>query len=671
MSKPIFNTPYQAAPFSEYKTEDYRPAIAEAIIESLAEVDAIAHNTAPATFENTIAALAYSGEKLDRLSSMFFNLNSAETNEIMQQEAQHISPMLTQYSNDILLNAALFERVRAVYEQRECLQLSPEEDTLLTKTYKNFVRNGALLSEEKKSELRAIDKELSLLQLRFGENVLAENNAYELHLTEEAQLAGLPEAVREVAAALARERGKEGWLFTLDFPSYSAFIKYADLRDLRKQLFIAYHSRGFHKEYNNEENVKQIVALRHQRAQLLGYATYADFVLEERMAQSPAKVTNFLSELLAAALPVAQRELEALAAAAKADGITDLQKWDFPYYTEKLRQQRFNIDEQALKPYFALDKVLAGVFAIAGRLYGLQFERITDVEVYHQEVATYKVTDAQGAYVALLYTDFFPRAGKRGGAWMTSFKNQHKRDGENARPHISIVCNFTRPTVTEPSLLTMNEVRTLFHEFGHALHGMLADTSYPTLSGTSVLWDFVELPSQLMENWAYEEDALQLFAYHYKTGEPLPMDYVRKLKEAAVFMEGLQTLRQLSFGFLDMAWHTADPAAISSVQAFERTATEKAELFPPIDALCISTAFSHIFQGGYAAGYYSYKWAEVLDADAFAHFTATGIFNKETANSFKHNVLSRGGSEPPMVLYKRFRGQEPSTAALLKRAFGV
>ncbi|MFK8266804.1 M3 family metallopeptidase [Capnocytophaga cynodegmi] len=670
MNKPIFTTPYQSTPFGDYKVEDFKSAIEQAISESLKEIDKIANSKTKPTFKNTIEALAFNGEKLGRFTMMFFNLNSAETSKELQKEAQSISPMLSDYENDIRLNAKLFARVKEVYNNREKLKLSPEETTLLDKTYKGFTRNGANLSESQKQRLREIDKQLSTLSLRFGENVLAETQAFELHITDEKDLKGLPEFAIEAAAQTASDRNKKGWIFTLDFPSYSAFVKYAENRDLRKKMFVAFASRGFNKNVNNnEKNILEIVKLRDERAKLLGYNNYATFVLEERMADTPEIVNNLLNDLLKKAKPAAQRELEELKAfAQKRDGVTDFQKWDFTFYSEKLKQEKFSLDDEKLKPYFKLENAVNGMFQVANKLYGLNFKKIDTVEKYHEEVDTYLVTNEKGEYISLFYTDFFPRPGKRAGAWMSSFKNQHKRNGENSRPHITIVCNFTRPTKTQPSLLSFYEVRTLFHEFGHALHGILANTTYPNLSGTSVSRDFVELPSQVLENWCYEKEALSLFATHYQTNELIPMELVEKIKESSSFMEGLQTMRQLSFGILDMAWHTADPKAIKSVKEFEDKAVAVTELYPMIAESCFSTAFSHIFQGGYAAGYYSYKWSEVLDADAFEVFSTNGIFDKNTAKSFKDNVLSKGGSEKPMELYKRFRGKEPSPDALLKRA---
>ncbi|MFT3687383.1 MAG: M3 family metallopeptidase [Phycisphaerales bacterium] len=665
-----FHTKHNTAPFSQIKLEDYQVAFEQNIANAKAEVDAITNNPETPTFENTIEALDYSGEALDRLSSVFFNLNSAETNDEMQKIAQDVSPLLTAFANDIALNEALFKRVKAVYEQKDSLNLSPEQATLLDKKFKGFSRNGALLPEDKKARLREIDTELAKLKLTYGENVLAETNNYQLHITDELQLKGLPDGTIEAAAALAKSKNLEGWVFTLDYPSYIPFVTYADNRELRKELAIANGKKAFQgNEFDNQEITLKIAKLRYERANLLGYKTHADFVLEERMAQTPEKVKAFLNDLLAKAKPAAEREFGQLTAFAKElDGIDQLEKWDGAYYSEKLKQKLFDFDDEKLKPYFKLENVLNGAFTVAEKLFGITFKEVSDIDKYHDDVQTFEVLDFEGKLVAIFYADFFPRKGKRNGAWMTSFKPQHIKDGINERPHVSIVCNFTPPTESKPSLLTFNEVTTLFHEFGHALHGMLANTTYPSLSGTSVYWDFVELPSQVMENWCYEPEALALFAKHYQTGEIIPQEYVNKIKESASFLEGMATLRQLSFGILDMAFHSNNPNGITDVKAFEKQAFEGTNLYPDVAENCMSVSFSHIFQGGYSSGYYSYKWAEVLDADAFAYFQEKGIFNAEVARKFKDNVLSKGGTELPMELYKRFRGQEPKPEALLKRA---
>ncbi|WP_047246304.1 M3 family metallopeptidase [Maribacter thermophilus] len=670
MTNPLLQK-FDTAPFSKIKNEHFKPAFLQAMEDARAEINAITENTEAPTFENTIEALEFSGQQLDRISSIFFNLNSAETNEEIQKIAQEVSPLLSEFSNDITLNEKLFKRIKTVYEQIDGLDLNVEQKTLLEKKYKSFSRNGANLSEDKKKRLREIDAQLSKLSLKFGENVLAETNKYEMHLTDESDLEGLPEGAKEAAAQLALSKGKEsGWLITLDYPSYIPFMKYAKKRSLRKELAIAFGSKAFHgDELDNQANVLQIAKLRFERAQLLGYKTHAHFVLEERMAETPEKVHSFLNELLEKAKPAAEREFKQLQDFAKElDGIDSLEKWDGSYYSEKLKQKLYSLDDEQLKPYFKLENVINGVFEVAEKLYDIQFEEVFDIDKYHEDVKTYRVYDKDKNFISIFYADFHPRPGKRGGAWMTSYKSQWKKNGENIRPHISNVCNFTPSTKSKPSLLTFNEVTTLFHEFGHGLHGMLANTTYPSLSGTSVYWDFVELPSQVMENWCYEKEALELFATHYETGEVIPMDLITKIKDTATFQEGMQTLRQLSFGLLDMSWHSVDPTDINNVKEQETEAFKNTQLYPDTPETCMSTSFSHIFQGGYSSGYYSYKWAEVLDADAFAYFKEKGIFNKEVASKFKEHVLSKGGTENPMELYKRFRGAEPKVEALLERA---
>jgi len=675
MDNPLLQQ-FDLAPFSKINNEHYLPAITALIDVTKQEVALITKNQDTPTFKNTVEALENTGKALDRATSIFFNLNSAETNDQIQQIAQEVSPLLSNFSNDLLLNQDLFKRVKTVYDLRQTLTLSDEQQMLLEKQYKGFARNGANLSEEKKIQLRSIDTKLSKLGLRFGENVLAQTNAFELLINKEQDLEGLPEGAKEAAKQVAAEKGKKGWVITLDYPSYVPFMKYAQNRALRKKLALAFGARAFkNKPQNNQQNVLDIVKLRHQRAQLLGYESHAHFVLEERMAESPQKVHAFLNELLVKARPAAQKEFDELEAfAKKLDGIDQLQKWDSAYYAEKLKQKKFSLDDELLKPYFKLENVIQGVFTLANKLFDLEFKEDPTIDTYHQDVKTYRVLDTQGALVAIFYADFHPRAGKRGGAWMTSYKPQQiidTPDGKgviNDRPHISNVCNFTKPTATKPSLLTFSEVTTLFHEFGHGLHGMLANTKYKSLSGTNVSWDFVELPSQILENWCYEKQTLELFATHYKTGEVIPMELIEKIKASATFHEGMQTLRQLSFGMLDMAWHGSDPSNISSVKEFENGAFGDTVLYPENPNICMSTAFSHIFQGGYSAGYYSYKWAEVLDADAFAYFKKEGIFNKKVANKFKDFVLSKGGTQDPMELYIKFRGQKPNPDALLERA---
>ena len=672
MNNPLlqdFNTKHQTAPFSKIKTAHFKPAFLESIKQAKQEIDAITQNTEKPSFSNTIEALDFAGNRLDRISSIFFNLNSAETNSEIQKIAQEISPLLSDFGNDIRLNEKLFNRIETIYNQKESLNLTIEQKTLLDKNYKNFTRNGANLSKTDKEKLREIDKKLAKAKLNFSENVLAESNAFEMLLTDENQLKGLSEGAKEAAKLLAKQKGKYGWLITLDYPSYLPFTTYADDRNLREKLSKAFGKRAFQNNKNdNQQNVLTIVKLRHQRANLLGYATHAHFVLEERMAETPEKVNSFLNDLLTKAKPAAVKEFQQLSDFAAKDKVQKIQKWDGAYYIEKLKKELFNLDEEALKPYFKLENVLDGVLQIAHHLYDLNFVEVFDIDTYHKDVKTYEVTNTKGDFIAVFYADFFPREGKRNGAWMTSYKSQWKKDNTNSRPHISIVCNFTKPTETKPSLLTFREVTTLFHEFGHALHGMLANTTYPSLSGTSVYWDFVELPSQVLENWAYEKEALDLFAKHYKTREIIPMDLVEKIKKSANFMEGMATLRQLSFGLLDMNWHGQNPTNYNNVKQVELEGFGGTQLYPDVAENCMSTAFSHIFSGGYSSGYYSYKWAEVLDADAFAYFKQNGIFDKKTAAKFKDNILSQGGTQKPMELYKKFRGQEPTVEALLERA---
>ena len=661
---------FKTAPFSKIKTAHFKPAIEEAIRMAKMEIEKITSSPVTPTFENTVETLEFSGNKLDRVTSIFFNLNSAETNDEIQKLAQEISPVLTDFKNDIIQDPELFKRIKAVYDQKEEFNLTVEQSTLLDKKYKMFTRNGANLSPEGKKQLREIDKKLAKLSLNFGENVLAETNKYELHITEEKDLEGLPKGARSAAKMLAKSRNKEGWIFNLHYPSYLPFMKYAKNRELRKKLAIAFGAKGFHgDELDNRENVLQIVKLRHQKSNLLGYSTYAHFKLEERMAETPEKVNSFMEELLEKAKPAAEKEFKELQEFAReVEGIEQLEKWDSAYFGEKLKQKLFDLDDEQLKPYFELNNVIEGVFMVAERLYGLKFKEVFDVDTYHPEVRTYRVTDENEKEISLFYADFHPREGKRGGAWMTVYKPQYRKDDQEERPHISIVCNFTKPTEDEPSLLAFNEVTTLFHEFGHALHGMLANTVYPSISGTSVFWDFVELPSQVLENWCYEKEALELFAKHYETGEVIPDDLIQKIKKSSTFHEGMATLRQLSFGMLDMSWHSIDPSGIRDVKDHEEKAFEPTRLFPEVKENCMSTSFSHIFQGGYAAGYYSYKWAEVLDADAFEFFSENGIFDRETANKFRETILSQGGTEHPLTLYKRFRGKEAAPEALLRRA---
>ena len=672
MSNPLlenFNTPFDSAPFSKIKNEDYKPAFEQAIKEAKAEIDAITSNLEAPTFQNTIEAMELSGEKLGRISSIFFNLNSAETNDEIQQIAQDISPLLSEFGNDVRLNQALFERIKVVYNQKDEVELNPEQAYLLEKKYKGFSRNGANLNEDDKAKLREIDKQLSMLSLQFGQNVLAETNNFELIITDENNLKGLPQYAIDQAKADAEQKDKEGWLITLQAPSYIPFMQYAENRELREKLFRANGVKAFqNNEYNNEENVKQLIKLRHERANILGYKSHAAYVLEERMAKTPETVLDFLNDLLVKAKPFADKEIKELADFAKeTDGIETLQRWDHGYYAEKLKQKKFSLSDEALKPYFQLENVTQGAFDVATKLFGITFKEIHNIDKYNDEVTTYEVLDKDGNFLSLLYADFFPRAGKRPGAWMTSFREASNVNGNIKRPHISIVCNFTKPTKDKPSLLTFQEVTTLFHEFGHALHGMLPNTTYESLAGTNVYWDFVELPSQFYENFAYEPEALKLFAKQYQTGEIIPQELIEKVKAASSFMEGYQTVRQLSLGLLDMAYHANNLKEINDLKQFEKEAFQSTELYPIVENNMTSTSFSHIFQGGYSSGYYSYKWAEVLDADAFEFFKETGIFNPETAQKF-YKLLSSGGTIEPMKLYEEFRGKKPTPDALLKRA---
>ena len=669
MNNPLL-TPFETAPFSKIKNEHFSPAIHHFIAVTKTQINEISENKEAPTFKNTIEALDGTGIQLDRITSIFFNLNSAETNDEIQKIAQEISPALSDFKNDLLLNEKLFKKVKHVYENRTSLSLNKEQAMLLKKNYIGFTRNGANLSYKDKDKLREIDGKLSKLKLQFGENVLAETNKFYLQITNEKELSGLPDGVIEMAAQTAKEKKMTGWVFTLDYPSYVPFVTYSNLRELRKKITIAFGQRAFKNNVNdNQASILETVNLRHQRAQLLGYPSHAHFVLEERMAKTPEKVLEFLTELLEKAKPAAQSEFKKLEEFAKElDGIDQLEKWDAAYYSQKLKQKLFDLDDEKLKPYFKLENVIEGVFEIAHKLYQLNFKEVYDVDTYHKDVKTYEVTDHNKNFIALFYADFHPRAGKRSGAWMTSFKAQYKSNTKNERPHISNVCNFTKPTKSKPSLLSFNEVTTLFHEFGHGLHGMLANTTYKGLSGTNVSWDFVELPSQLLENWCYEKEALELFAKHYKTDEIIPMELIQKIKASATFHEGMQTLRQISFGLLDIAWHGKDPSNIKNVKEFETLSFSTTQLYPDVKENCMSTSFSHIFQGGYSAGYYSYKWAEVLDADAFQYFKAHGIFNEKIATKFKDTVLSQGGTWDPLELYIKFKGSKPNPEALLVRS---
>jgi len=665
-----FDTPYQTPPFDKIKHEHYMPALDSAISLARHEIDAIVNNTEEPTFENTIEALDHSGKLLADVSNILFNLNEAETDSVLQQIVIEASPKLTDFSNDINLNPELFKRVKAVWEKRDSLKLTPEQMMLVDKTYKGFVRNGANLSETDKEKYRAISRELSELTVKFNQNVLAETNSYKLHITNEADLAGLPQSLIDAAAYTAKQKGLEGWVITLDYPMYGPFMKYADNRELRKQLYMAYGNRCFKgNEYDNQKIAQRIANLRLELANLLGYPNFATFVLENRMAETPERVNQFLDQLVAASLPAAREEVKEVEEFARQQGFKGkLERWDWSYYSEKLKNAKYSYNEEELKPYFQLEKVIDGVFLLANKLYGLTFLPNGKIPVYHPDVKAYEVYDGSGRFMSVLYLDFFPREGKSGGAWMTSFRSQYRENGKDIRPIVSIVTNFTKPTDKQPSLLTFYEFSTFLHEFGHALHGMLTDCNYSSLSGTSVYRDFVELPSQIMENFAVEKEYLDLFAVHYQTGEKIPQELVQKIIDSRNFQAGYFSLRQLGFGILDMAWHTITKPVTEDVDSFEKKILNPLDVLPPVKGTNMSVTFGHIFEGGYAAGYYGYKWAEVLDADAFELFKEKGIFNREVAQSFRENILSRGGSEHPMTLYKRFRGQEPTIDALLKRS---
>ncbi len=663
-------TPYGAPAFDKIEAAHYLPAFKEAIKQARKEVNAIAGSKEAPTFANTIEALEFSGETLTRISSIFFNLNEAETNDQMQQIALEVSPLLTDYQNDITLNAKLFKRIETVYAQCGTLQLTQEQKMLLEKTYKNFQRNGAALPDADKAKYREITSKLSNLSLKFGQNALASANAFLLEVTDSADLAGLPAFATEAAKEEAESKGKQGWVFTLQAPSYVPFMNYSEKRGLREKMWRAYNTRAMHGGDNdNREIIKETVTLRQELAALLGYPDYASYVLENRMAETPDKVYALLNELTEKSMPHALADYQTIQKYAASKGFDGtVMPWDWAYYSEKYKDETYNLNTEILKPYFKLENVEKGVFLLADTLFGLRFNPRTDLPVYHADVKVFEVTDRQGRFMALLYLDYFPREGKRPGAWMTSFREQQIESGVESRPLVSLVCNFTKPTSTSPSLLTFDEVNTLLHEFGHALHGMLAEGSYPSLTGTSVYRDFVELPSQIMENWGTEKEFLDLWAVHYQTGEKIPQEIVGKIIECRNYMSGYASSRQLTFGLADMAWHTLKPGTdISEVEQFEKAATASTQVLPRIDGTAFSPAFGHIFSGGYAAGYYSYKWAEVLEADAFSLFEEKGIFNREVADSFRENILSKGGTENPMALYVRFRGHEPQVDALIEK----
>lgn len=669
-----FDTPFQTPPFDKIESEHFMPAIEEAIKEAKQEIEDITTQTEAPTFENTLEAMEFAGEKLSSVTSILFNLNSAETNKKIQEVAREASPILSEFGNDIWQNTNLFERVKKVYNQKDQLELDNEQEMLLTKTYKSFIRNGADLNEKDKARFKEITKKLSQLSLTFGENILAETNDYELVISDEKDLSGLPDSAIRQAANTAKAKGKEGkWVFTLQAPSFVPFMENADNRSLREQLYKAYMSKANkNDERDNKANIQKIVNLRSEKVSLLGYNSYADYVLEERMAESKDKVQAFLDDLLKQALPKAKEEVAEIKAFVKELGDDiDLQRWDWAYYSEKLKKKKYAIGDELLRPYFKLENVLDGVFQSAEKLYDIRFKEVNNIPVYHEDVTTYEVSTTSGEHVAIFYADFHPREGKRGGAWMTTYRDQYRKNGEEFRPLVSNVCNFTPSTPDNPSLLTFNEVTTLFHEFGHALHAMLGKGRYGSLSGANVYWDFVELPSQVFENWCYEKECLDLFAKHYETGEKIPQEYVEKIKASSTYHEAYATVRQVSLALLDMGYFSLDRKEaqnIKDVADFEEKAMAPTKLFDKVEGTLMSTQFGHIFSGGYASGYYSYKWAEVLDADAFSLFKEKGIFNKEVAQSFKDNILSKGGSEHPMELYKRFRGREPKIEALLERA---
>ena len=665
-----WNTRYSIAPFNEIKTEHFKPAIEHAIEIAREEINSIVSDKSEPDFINTIEALEKTGELLNRITPVLFNLNSADTTPGLQAAAQEVSPLLTHFANDITLNSELFRKVKDVYDRKDALGLNPEEYILLDRKYKGFVRGGAALSDEGKAKFRALTVEMSALSLKFEENVLAETNDFELHLTSADEIAGLPDGVREAAASLAREKGKEGWLFTLHSPSYVPFMQYADRRDMREKMFRAYAVRAFrNNEHDNRAITVRLADLRAEVARLLGYRDYASYALEDRMASTPEQVISFLDDLLKASTPAGVHDLQEIEKFAGSLGHQGrVERWDWAYYSEKLRMKLYNIDDEALRPYMPLDKVKEAVLGLATTLYGLTFEENKEIPVYNEEVTAYEVHDGDKGITAILMLDFHPRKGKGGGAWMTGFREQRRENGERVMPVISLVMNFTRPTPTRPSLLSHSEMNTFLHEFGHAMHGMLSDCTYESLSGTNVKRDFVELPSQIMENWAWEKEWLDTWARHYQTGEKIPDDILVKLKESLTYNEGYSCMRQLSFGLLDMAWHTLSGPFNGDIVTFEKSAMASSELLPPADGACMSVSFAHLFSGGYAAGYYGYKWAEVLDADAFSLFKERGIFDHETAMSFRRNILEKGGSREPDELFKAFRGRKPSINALIERS---
>ena len=667
-----WNTPYQTPPFNSIKTEDYKPAILFALDEAKKDVNQIISNPEKPSFENTIIALEKSGSLLNRILSVFFNLNEAHTSEAFQKIAEEITPELTKYSNDMNMNPELFARVKEVYDSRDDIPMTLEQRTLLDKTYKGFIKNGALLKGNDKDEYRKISEELSLLSLKYNRNNLAETNAYLLNITKKNDLKGLPQYAIDAAKETAKQRKMKGWVFTLHYPSYIPFITYAENRELRKEIWMASNLKGNNNNENdNKENVLRIANLRLRMAQLMGYKSYSEYVLVDRMAENPAKVMKFIDDLLKSSMPYAKNDLKQITEYAKQNGFneSELQRWDFSYWSEKLKNEKYSISPEITKPYFKLENVKQGIFTLADKLYNLEFKENTSIEKYHPEVVVYEVKDKKtDKFMGVIYMDFFPRESKRSGAWMTSFREQYVENGKDVRPLIQMVCNFTKPTAKEPSLLTFDEYNTFLHEFGHVLHGLLSECNYTSVSGTSVYRDFVELPSQILENWATEKEFLDQFAVHYKTGEKIPADLVQKIKDSENFLQGYMSVRQLFLGLVDMGWHTIESPISGNVADIERANTAHAELLPVVPGSIMSTQFGHIFSGGYASGYYGYKWAEVLDADAYSVFKEKGIFNKEVAESFRKNILSQGGKKHPMELYKAFRGQEPTNKALLIRS---
>ena len=660
--------PYGAPQFDKIKSEHYMPAFKEGIAQAKAEIDAIVANSAQPDFENTIEAMERSGKTLNKVSSIFFNLLEADSDETLQQIAEEVSPLLNDYQMYVSLNEKLFARVKSVWERKEGLGLAQDQMTLLEKTYKSFTRGGANLQGEDRQKYAQLSEQLSLATIRFGRNVLAATNAYKLNITDEAKLAGMPDYLKELGKQTAEEAGQQGWTFDLSYPSYGPFMRFCDDRELRKEMYLAYNSRGLKEEGDNTELVKEIASLRLQIANLLGYETYAHYALEERMLKTPSQVNGFLEDLLQASLPKARKEVKAIQDYAAAHGFKgELQSWDFSYWSEKLKNERYTISDAELKPYFRLDDCIDAVFGLAGKLYGLSFEERSDIPVYHPDVKVYDVKNEQGRHMALFYVDFFPRASKRNGAWMTEFRGQSIVDGTEYRPFVSLVTNFSKPTAGEPSLITPDELETLLHEFGHSLHGMLTEGRYESLCGTNVARDFVELPSQIMENWAYEPEFLQGFAKHYKTGETIPAELIEKISASRNYNAAYLQVRQLNFGILDMAWHDQKTMSEEPTVEFEKRVLSRMAVLPDVPGTAISTSITHLFSGGYAAGYYSYKWSEVLEADAFSLFKEKGIFSREVAESFRANILSKGGSEDEAVMYRNFRGHDPEVGALLRK----